>query len=211
MIIVVCVNFGETKHNGGYMFVMSISRSAKHMMATLVALIILSGLSVTAFADTHADLLQANAAFHQALREANVSTLGSLLDDRFTWTTRMAPYRRNPTCLNTFAQASCGSPSCGPIRRPSTNPARQRWSRATPHCDPPTRQSRLSFATRSALVKTGQHWKVVGLPDHTDHPRRWSGTTGPPRLSCRRQTAHPQRRRSRRLPLRRRRQSLSHG
>jgi len=66
--------------------VMPNSRSAKHMVATSTALIILLALSAASFADSHADLLQVNATFHQALREANASTLGSLLDDHFTWT-----------------------------------------------------------------------------------------------------------------------------
>ena len=66
------------------MFVMSISRSARHMMATLVALIILSGLSVTAFAEPTRTSSRLTRPFTEALREANISTLGSLLDDRFT-------------------------------------------------------------------------------------------------------------------------------
>lgn len=143
------------------MFVMSISRSAKHMMATLVALIILSGLSVTAFADTRADLLQANAAFHQALREANISTLGSLLDDRFTWTNpdgavqtksdlleqirsgqlRFADLRTNQETVNEYGKAAVVT---GHSSLRSTDQAKP-----------------LELRYTLALVKTGQHWKVV--------------------------------------------------
>src|SRR6266481_10143166 len=65
------------------MFVIRNSRSAAHMVATLIVLVILSAAAV---ADAQADLLQVNTAFHEALREANASALALVLDDRFTWT-----------------------------------------------------------------------------------------------------------------------------
>jgi len=89
------------------------------------------------------------------------------------------------------------------------NMARQRWSRDT-HCAPPTRQKRSSFATRLPW-SNGPTLESSRVPDYANHPRRRSGTAGPPWLSCRRQAAHPQRRRSCCLPLRRRRQLLSDG
>jgi predicted glycoside hydrolase/deacetylase ChbG (UPF0249 family)/ketosteroid isomerase-like protein len=77
------VHFGELSNDGGTMVVIRNSPSAAHMAAILIALVILSTTSV---ADARAELLQVNAAFHDALREANVSALALVLDDRFTWT-----------------------------------------------------------------------------------------------------------------------------
>src|SRR5438876_12188933 len=76
-------SFRRTEKRRRHHFVIRNSSPATHVAAILIALVILS---IAAGADTRADLLQINTAFHEALREANASALALVLDNRFTWT-----------------------------------------------------------------------------------------------------------------------------
>ncbi len=143
------------------MFVMQNSRFPKYMVAALIALIIFIVLSFPTFAETHPDLLQINATFHKALREADGPTLGPLLDDRFTWTNpdgsvltksdllerirsgqlHVTELRTSQEKINEYGKAAVIT---GNSLLRSTNDAKP-----------------LELRYTLALVKTGQQWKVV--------------------------------------------------
>ncbi len=143
------------------MFVMQGPRSAIYIVTTLIAAIILVVFSFPAFADAHADLLQVSATFHQALREGNASTLGSLLDDRFTWTNpdgivqtksellehirsgqlHFTELQTDQETINEYGKATVIT---GHSSLRSTGQAKS-----------------LELRYTLSLIKTGQHWKVV--------------------------------------------------
>ena len=134
------------------------SSPATHVAAILIALVILS---IAAGADTRADLLQINTAFHEALREANVSVLALVLDNRFTWTNadgvvekkvdllehirlrelRYAELRTDQETVNEYGKAAV-----------VTGHSSLRYTDGTKSFD-------LRYTL--TLVKVGQHWKVA--------------------------------------------------
>src|SRR5713226_10209890 len=140
------------------MFVIRNSRSAAHMVATLIVLVILSAAAV---ADAQADLLQVNTAFHEALREANASALALVLDDRFTWT-------------HTDGIVQTKSDLLDHIRLGEQHYAELRTDQETVHeygkAAVVTGRSQLRHTDEAkplelrytlTLVKAGQHWKIV--------------------------------------------------
>ena len=140
------------------MFVIRNSSPATHMVAILIALVILS---IAAGADARADLLQVNTVFHEALRQANTSALALVLDDRFTWTNadgvvekkvdllehirlrelRYAELRTDQETVNEYGKAAV----------------------VTGHSSLRYTDGAKSFDLRYTLtlVKVGQHWKVA--------------------------------------------------
>src|SRR5713226_7775403 len=64
------------------------SRLGRGSMVRAAAILVVALLAFTApcLADSHADLLRAHEAFHNALRDADSAALLRLLDDHFTWT-----------------------------------------------------------------------------------------------------------------------------
>ena len=63
-------------------------RSAQGSGVRAATILLVASLVSTAagLADSHADLLRAHQAFHNALRDADSPALLRLLDDHFTWT-----------------------------------------------------------------------------------------------------------------------------
>jgi predicted glycoside hydrolase/deacetylase ChbG (UPF0249 family) len=133
-------------------------RAATIFFATLLA-------AAASLADSRADLLHAHQAFHNALRDADASTLQRVLDDHFTWTHSDGRVQTKSDLVAAirdgkfrYAQLTTDQESFSEY--PKAKAAVVTGHSTRRYADPAAAKS-FELRYTLTLVKTGRDWKVA--------------------------------------------------